>query len=171
MSQMSPEFRRLVEHLSRCAFEHKMALYSEMSQMFYMDFQRGAGRNLLNSALRYCRDRSGLIFTCERNVGYIPLRREERVEQAAQVLDRRIYSATQAANSILKTVDPEQLPEESLKGYVATQYKTMVHQTTASPEVSKKIEAVASEHVEKGYVRFTGLEYAKEALKALIDIS
>lgn len=120
-------------------------------------------RGNLSTALSILRRDYQILFTCVRGQGYQPLLTDVAKAIACK-RQRRIKSETESWREELETIDLATLSEPESKDYVAAFLKLGIQEFIGSKEVSDRLELEGQRN------RKTGLEYAKNAIKELMDV-
>jgi hypothetical protein len=164
MSKLSYETSTLIKYLKECFQSGKDATFNEMSKLVNGSVQhRGKFENNLHSALRILRRDYQILFTSIPCEGYRPLL-EDVAKAVTNKRQKRIKSETNYWRTELNTVDVSKLTEGEFKAYVTAHLKLGVQEFVTGKEVNEKLE------VEGAKTRSTGLEYAKNAIRELIDV-
>ncbi len=159
---ISFETKALVKYLKDCADAGNLATFEEMSKVVNGNVQYKMRGNL-SSALTVLRRDYQILFTCVRGQGYQPLLTD--VAKAIAVKrQRRIHSETRSWRDELETIDTNTLDENGFKDYVTASLKLGIQEFIGSKEVGDRLE------LEGQRTRSTGLEYAKNAIKELMDV-
>ena len=162
MSEPSWETATLIKYLKDCSDAGKMATFKEMSALLNGNVQYKF-RNKLSSAFRILKRDYQLLFVSVEGEGYKPL-----LEDIAQVVtvkrQKRIQSETNNWEAELKTIDTTKLDDKGFKSYVTASLKLGIQVFILGEDVNKKLESQGQK------TRSTGLEYAKDAIRELIDV-
>lgn len=162
MNKPSWETTALIKYLKECADAGKMATFKEMSALLNGNVQYKF-RNKLSSAFRILKRDYQLLFVSVDGEGYKPL-----LEDVAQVVtvkrQKRIQSETNNWEAELKTIDTTKLDDKGFKSYVTASLKLGIQAFILGEDVNKKLELQGQK------TRSTGLEYAKDAIRELLDV-
>lgn len=162
MSEPSWETVTLIKYLKDCSDAGKMATFKEMSELLNGSAQYKF-RNKLSSAFRILKRDYQLLFVSVEGEGYKPL-----LEDVAQVVtvkrQKRIQSETNNWEVELKTIDTTKLDDKGFKSYVTASLKLGIQTFILGEDVNNKLELQGQK------TRSTGLEYAKDAIRELIDV-
>jgi hypothetical protein len=162
MRKLSYETSTLIKYLKECAHSGKNATFEEMSKLLNGNVQHKFRGNLHN-ALKIVRRDYQILFASILNEGYRPLL-EDAAKTVTDKRQKRIQSETTYWRAELNTVDTSKLSEREFKSYVTAHLKLGIQEFVIGEEVSKKLE------LEGTKTRSTGLEYAKHAIRELIDV-
>jgi hypothetical protein len=162
MRGCSIETSTLIKYLKDCAQSGKVATFEEMSRLLKGNAQYKYRGNLHN-ALRIVRRDYQLLFESIPNEGYRPLL-QDAAKAVTDKRQKRIKSETNYWRHELNTVDTSKLNDTEFKSYVTAHLKLGVQEFITSGETNEKLELQGAK------TRSTGLEYAKLAIKELIDV-
>ncbi|NEP57691.1 MAG: hypothetical protein F6K31_11805 [Symploca sp. SIO2G7] len=123
-------------------------------------------RRVLTTALKVVEKDYKIIFISVRNVGYRPIEQQSVSTVVTDNRQRRIASQTQKWRKEMDTVNITKLNPSELQDYLKSEAKLVVQQLLVSVPSQQKIEELSQ--TRRG---FTGLEFAKEAIAALQDVS
>jgi hypothetical protein len=162
MRGCSIETSTLILYLKDCAQNGKMATFEEMSTLLNGSAQYRYRGNLHN-ALRIVRRDYQFLFESIPSQGYKPLL-QDAAKAVTDKRQKRIKSETNYWRDELNTVDTSKLNDTELKSYVTAHLKLGVQEFITSEKTNEKLELQGAK------TRSTGLEYAKLAIKELIDV-
>ncbi|HEY9598345.1 MAG TPA: hypothetical protein V6D33_11805 [Cyanophyceae cyanobacterium] len=159
---LSFETKTLVKYLKDCADAGNLATFEEMNKLVNGNVQYKRRGNL-STALQILKRDYQILFTCVQGQGYQPLLTD--VAKAIAIKrQRRIQSETRSWREELETIDTTALDEDGFKDYVTASLKLGIQEFIGSKEVGDRLE------LEGQRTRSTGLEYAKDAIRELIDV-
>lgn len=159
---ISFETKALVKYLKDCADAGSLATFEEMNKLINGNVQYKRRGNL-STALQILKRDYQILFTCVHGQGYQPLLTD--VAKAIAIKrQRRIQSETKSWRDELETIDTNTLNEGEHKDYVTACLKLGIQEFIGSKEVGDRLE------LEGQRTRSTGLEYAKNAIKELMDV-
>lgn len=162
MSKLSYETATLINYLKECGDSGKDATFEEMSKLLNGSVQYKFRSNL-GRALTMVRRDYQLLFVSLPNEGYRPLL-TDIAKNITTKRQKRIQSETNYWEAELGTIDTTKLDEKEIKSYMTASLKLGVQAFILSEDVNKKLELQGQN------TRSTGLEYAKDAIRELIDV-
>jgi len=157
----------LVDFLKDRYSEHSIATFDAMSQAVHADVQY-KHRSWLTSALNVVERDYGMVFNSVLGIGYEPVRQGAIAGIFVDNAQRRIKAHIRKAKEKLNTVSTTNLTPEELHRHTAGYLKLEIQEAVSSPEANQIIDKkVAQGHV----TGRAGMDYARKALLALIDVS
>lgn len=162
MNKLSYETSTLVQYLKDCAESGRDATFKEMSNLLNGNVQYKF-RSSLSRALLILRRDYQLLFVSVPNEGYRPLLTDIAKSVTAK-RQKRIQSETSHWEAELGTIDTTKLDEKEFKSYVTASLKLGVQAFILTEDVNERLELQGQK------TRSTGLEYAKHAIRELIDV-
>ncbi|HEY9610569.1 hypothetical protein [Allocoleopsis sp.] len=162
MKKLSYETSTLIKYLKDCADSGKDATFEEMSRLLKGNVQYKF-RNNLYRALGIVRRDYQMLFVSIPNEGYRPLLADV-AKSVTTKRQKRIQSETNHWEVELSTIDTTKLDEKEFKSYMTASLKLGVQAFILTEDVNEKLELQGQK------TRSTGLEYAKHAIRELIDV-
>lgn len=124
----------LIKYLTDCHLKREMATYKQMSALMYCDVRKNHIGDL-RRALAHLSQR-GIVFQCERNIGYIPIKANQIHQVAEQELNATIQRKADKWGKALSNVNLTALSDEEKLSHTAVQAKVEISTKFASPELT-----------------------------------
>lgn len=163
-SNFSPDTTLLIAYLKRCHEEDKVAEYRDMEEIVPRVAKEK--RHCLESALRYLKKEYGYLFRCIVSVGYRPLKNEEKASSVTSYREQRVRSQVYRWNDELATIQTTALKQPDYNTYLTSCIKLSAHKMLLSSEFSDRAQTAVKNTTKQSVVN-----YSREAIKALIDVS